>query len=88
VVFGGDYGAEGIEFRDFKIQGFGINLEMGSHTWLAYFQRGMVRDGGNNLLLDAGLTEAGEQIVFNHVTFADAPHPTRTVFGFKAAGKR
>jgi len=75
VVFGGENGAEGIDFRDFKIQGFGANLKMGSHTWLAYFQHGMVRDGGINLLLVCGLVEAGEQIVFNHVTFADAPAP-------------
>jgi hypothetical protein len=32
VVFEGNYGAEGLEFRDFKIQGFGTNLRMGSHT--------------------------------------------------------
>jgi len=75
VVFGGDNGAEGIEIRDFKIQSFGTNLKMGSHTWLAYFQHGMVRDGGTNLLLPSGLIEAGEQITFNHVTFADAPAP-------------
>lgn len=75
VVFGGENGAEGIDFRDFKIQGFGVNLQMGSHTWLAYFQHGMVRDGGTNLLLRSGLAEAGEQIVFNHVAFADAPAP-------------
>ena len=35
----------------------------------------MVRDGGTNLLLPSGLVEAGEQITFNHVTFADAPAP-------------
>ena len=28
IVFGGNYGAEGLEFRDFKIQGFGTNLRM------------------------------------------------------------
>jgi hypothetical protein len=75
VVFGGVNGAEGLDFRDFKIQSFGVNLKMGSHTWLAYFQHGMVRDGGTNLLLPSGLVEAGEQITFNHVTFADAPAP-------------
>jgi hypothetical protein len=77
IVFGGNYGAEGLEFRDFKIQGFGTNLRMGSHTWLAYFDHGMIRDGGINVLLPSGLAEAGEQIVFNHVTFADAPPPHR-----------
>ncbi len=75
VVFGGVNGAEGIEFRDFKIQSFGVNLEMGSHTWLANFDQGMVRDGGINVLLPSGLVEAGEQIAFHHVTFADAPPP-------------
>lgn len=75
VVFGGANGAEGIEFRDFKIQSFGVNLQMGSHTWLASFEHGMIRDGGTNVLLPAGLTEAGEQIAFHHVTFADAPPP-------------
>jgi hypothetical protein len=75
VVFGGNNGAEGIAFRDFKIQSFGTNLQMGSYTWLAYFEHGMIRDGGHNVVLPAGLTEAGEQIVFNHVTFADAPPP-------------
>jgi hypothetical protein len=35
----------------------------------------MIRDGGFNVILPSGLTEAGEQIVFNHVTFADAPAP-------------
>jgi hypothetical protein len=75
VIFGGVNGAEGLDFRDFKVQSFGVNLQMGSHTWLAYFQHGMVRDGGTNLLLPSGLVEAGEQITFNHVTFADAPAP-------------
>ena len=75
VIFGGANGAEGLDFRDFKIQSFGINLQMGSNTWLAYFQHGMLRDGGTNLLLPAGLVQAGEQITFNHVTFADAPAP-------------
>ena len=75
VVFGGANGAEGLDFRDFKIQSFGVNLKMGSNTWLAYFQQGMIRDGGINVLLPSGLVEAGEQITFNHVTFADAPAP-------------
>lgn len=75
VIFGGSNGAEGIEFRDFKIQSFGVNLQMGSHTWIANFEHGMVRDGGTNVLLPSGLVEAGEQIAFHHVTFADAPPP-------------
>ncbi|MGA3025921.1 MAG: hypothetical protein ABSF98_14220 [Bryobacteraceae bacterium] len=75
VVFGGGNGAEGIDFRDFKIQSFGVNVAMGSHTWLANFEHGMIRDGGINVLLPSGLADAGEQIRFDHVTFADAPAP-------------
>lgn len=86
VMFGGENGAEGIAFRDFKIQGFGINLRMGSHTWLAYFDHGMIRDGGFNVFLPSGLVEAGEQIVFNHVTFADAPAPHRESVWIQGGG--
>jgi hypothetical protein len=75
VMFGGNNGAEGIEFRDFKIESFGTNLEMGSNTWLALFEHGMMRDSERNVLLPSGLAQSGEQIVFNHVTFADAPPP-------------
>jgi len=75
VVFGVANGAEGIDFRDFKIEGFGVNLQMGSNTWLAQFDHGMIRDGGINVLLPPNLVQAGEQIEFHHVTFADAPPP-------------
>ena len=87
VVFGGANGAEGIAFRDFKIQSFGTNLRMGAHTWLAEFEHGMVRDGGTNVLLPSGLVEAGEQIVFNHVTFADAPPPHQNSVWVQGGGQ-
>jgi hypothetical protein len=86
VVFGGDNGAEGISFRDFKIQSFGTNLRMGSHTWLAHFEHGMIRDGGTNVLLPSGLVEAGEQIAFNHVAFADAPAPHKNSVWVQGGG--
>ena len=87
IVFGGANGAEGIAFRDFKVQSFGANLRMGSHTWLAQFEHGMVRDGGINLLLPSGLVEAGEQIAFNHVTFADAPPPHKNSVWIQGGGQ-
>jgi hypothetical protein len=86
IQFGGANGAEGIALRDFKIESFGTNLRMGSHTWLAYFDHGMVRDGGTNLLLPSGLLEAGEQIVFNHVAFADAPAPHKNSVWVQGGG--
>jgi hypothetical protein len=60
---------------------------MGSHTWLAQFEHGMVRDGGINLLLPSGLIEAGEQISFNHVTFADAPPPHTNSIWIQGGGQ-
>src|SRR3984885_4662451 len=87
VVFGGANGAEGIAFRDFKIQSFGTNLQMGSHTWLVQFEHGMVRDGGVNVLLPSGLVQAGEQIVFDHVTFADAPPPNTNSVWVQGGGQ-
>ena len=87
IQFGGDNGAEGIALRDFKIESFGTNLVMGSHTWLAYFDHGMIRDGGTNVLLPSGLVEAGEQIVFNHVTFADAPAPHTSSVWIQGGGQ-
>ncbi len=87
IQFGGANGAEGIALRDFKIESFGTNLQMGSHTWLAYFEHGMIRDGGTNVLLPSGLVEAGEQIVFNHVTFADAPAPHKNSVWVQGGGQ-
>jgi hypothetical protein len=87
VVFGGNNGAEGLAFRDFKIQSFGTNLRMGSHTWMTYFEHGVIRDGGINVLLPSGLVESGEQIVFNHVTFADAPPPHRDSVWVQGGGQ-
>jgi len=87
VVFGGSHGAEGIAFRDFKIQSFGTNLRMGAHTWLAFFEHGLIRDGGTNVLLPAGLSEAGEQISFLHVTFADAPPPHQNSVWVQGGGQ-
>jgi hypothetical protein len=87
IQFGGANGAEGITLRDFKIESFGTNLQMGSHTWLAYFDHGMIRDGGTNVLLPSGLVEAGEQIVFNHVTFADAPAPHKNSVWVQGGGQ-
>jgi hypothetical protein len=54
VILGGNSGAESIAFRDFKIQSFGPNIRLASHTWLAFFEHGMIRDGGHNAVLPAG----------------------------------
>lgn len=75
IIFGGTNGAQGFVCDNCKIQGFGIGAQLGANTWITAFNGGMLRDNGQNLLLPSGLVQAGENLHFNHVTFADAPTP-------------
>lgn len=75
VIVGGTNGAEGVRFSNFKIQSFGTNLTFGSNTWIVEFDHGMIRDGGTNVNAPGGLTAEGENMLFHHITFADAPTP-------------
>ena len=75
VLFGGSQGAQGFVCENCKIQGFGTGAQLGANTWITSFNGGMLRNNGTNLLLPFGLTQAGENLQFNHVTFADAPSP-------------
>lgn len=75
LLAGGFNGAQGYDIRDVKIQGFGVGFQLGDHTWIGTYTQGMIRDNGMNVLFPHPLTEAGENMQFNHVTFADAPSP-------------
>jgi hypothetical protein len=75
VIVGGANGAVGLSAEYFKIQSFGVNLQTSSNTWITRFSHGMIRDGGTNVLMPSGMTQAGENVEFDHVTFADAPAP-------------
>ncbi len=75
IVFGGSQGAQGFLADNVKVRTFGTGIEMGSHTWLTQFRHCMIRDCTTLLLTPSGLTEAGEQIDFDHCTFADSPSP-------------
>lgn len=75
VIVGGSNGAVGLAAEYFKIQSFGVNLKTQSNTWITRFSHGMIRDGGTNVLMPSGMTDAGENVEFDHVTFADAPTP-------------
>lgn len=76
VLIGGvTNGAVGFEMRNCKIQSFGVNLKTASQTWLQKYDQCMFRDGGANVLLPSGQTNAGENISFDHCVFADAPAP-------------
>lgn len=77
IMVGGTNGAQGTTIRDFKIQSFGTNMQFGNYTWIVQIEQGMIRDGGRNVYYPpaATLVESGENIQWNHVTFADAPSP-------------
>lgn len=75
VQMGGSNGAQGTTIDNIKIQSFGVNLGLGSNTWIVDIRQSMIRNGGTNVLFPSGNTNAGENIRFDHVTFADAPAP-------------
>lgn len=75
VMIGGTNGGESTTIRDFKIQSFGTNVQFGNNTWIVQLEQGMIRDGNINVLFPSTLTSAGENIQWNHVTFADGPNP-------------
>jgi hypothetical protein len=80
VVFGGVNGAEGLDFRDFKVQSFGVNLQMGSNTWLAMGERmcccplAWWRPASKSLLATSLLRTL--------------PPPTPIVFGFRVSARK
>ena len=75
VVVGGANGAQGFLMDNCKIRTFGTGVEIGSHVWITTFRHSMIRDCTTLMVLPTGLTETGEQIDFDHVTFADSPSP-------------
>jgi len=72
---GGSNGCVGCSVEHVRIQGFGTGLTTGSTTWTTRVSQSIIRDNGVNLLLPSGMTNAGENLYFDHVTFADAPAP-------------
>lgn len=75
VVMGGSNGAQGTTISNSKIQGFGVGLQLANLTWICDVIQTMIRDNGINALFPTGLFGAGENMKFDHVTFADAPPP-------------
>lgn len=75
VVIGGTNGCVGCSLEHMVIQTFGTGLKFADNTWVTSISQSMIRNSGGNVLLPSGMTEAGENVQFNHVTFADAPSP-------------
>jgi hypothetical protein len=75
VLVGGSQGCVGCSLEHVVIQNFGTGLKYGDNTWVTSTSQSMIRANGVNLFMPSGMTEAGENVQFNHVTFADAPAP-------------
>lgn len=75
VLIGGSNGAQGTTISNSKLQGFGVGLQLANLTWICDVIQTMIRDNGINAFFPTGLTGAGENMKFDHVTFADAPPP-------------
>jgi hypothetical protein len=75
VQIGGSQGCVGCSIEHTVIQGFGTGLAWNDNTWITSVSQSMIRGNGRNVFLPSGMTEAGENVQFNHVTFADAPAP-------------
>jgi hypothetical protein len=75
VQIGGSQGCVGCSLEHVVIQGFGTGLAWNDNTWITSVSQSMIRGNGRNVFLPSGMTEAGENVQFNHVTFADAPAP-------------
>lgn len=89
IQVGGSNGAVGFHARDFKVQSFFVNVQTNSNTWITKFDHGMMRDGGTNFLMPgSGLSQAGENVLLDHVTFADAPNPHTNSVWIQGAGQQ
>lgn len=66
-------GAQGTALENFEIQSFGTNVQFGNQTWIVNLSHGMIRNGNINVLFPNGTTNSGENIQWDHVTFADGP---------------
>jgi hypothetical protein len=75
VLVGGTNGAVGWSVEHVVIQSFGAGFKTGSNQWVGHVSQSMIRDNSVNVLMPSGVSQAGENIQFNHVVFADAPPP-------------
>lgn len=75
VQMGGSQGCVGCSIEHTVIQAFGTGLKYADNTWVTSVSQTMIRANGVNVLIPSGMTEAGENVQFDHVTFADAPAP-------------
>lgn len=68
----GGNGAEGTTIKDFKLESFGTNITFGDNTWIVKIDHGLIRNGNLNVLM-SGCSNCGENMEWDHVTFADMP---------------
>lgn len=87
LVLGGSNGAVGFSMSRFLFQSFGTVVQTSSNTWITKFDHGMLRNGTTILLEPSGQTNAGENVEFDHVTFADSPAPHTNAVWIQGGGQ-
>lgn len=87
LLLGGSNGAVGFSMSRFLLQSFGTVVQTSSNTWITKFDHGMLRNGTTLLLEPSGQTNAGENVEFDHVTFADSPAPHTNAVWVQGGGQ-
>lgn len=75
VQIGLTNGAQGSLISETTVQGFGTGVTVGDQTWIVKQDHNTLCGNGTNYLYPAGLTNSGENMQYDHVTFCNAPAP-------------
>jgi len=73
IVIGVTNGAQGTLLSGLKIESFGTDLTFGNNTWLVKVDHSLIRNANVTVLFPTTCTNCGENIQWDHVTFADMP---------------
>jgi hypothetical protein len=87
VQIGVTNGAQGTTISNSKIQSFGTDIQFGSNTWIVKLDHLMVRDATHAVIFPTSCTGCGENIEWDHVTFADQPTASANNYVWLQAGE-
>jgi hypothetical protein len=71
VFFGGTNGAEGVMLEDGAVRCFGTAIQYGNNTWATHLKNMQVGDSNTLLAITGVLSNTGEQLKFDHVSWQE-----------------
>jgi len=82
LLLGGTQGADGFKAENVKIYRFGVGVSFSSNTYNVKFDHVIFSENYSAVVIPSGLSNFGEQIFFDHVTFGntDPQHFTNCIF--------